>query len=146
MNSKKIGNIGEAYALAKLVELGIPVYQQFGDNEPADYLIIVSGKILKIQVKTSTTYDEKKVVFSLTSSTVHRKNGVRHKYTKQEVDAFICYDTHTSQLFIIKNTGNMTSVSIRYNKPKNNQLTNIKYSNDFLLCVETLHEIASSRG
>lgn len=41
MNSKNIGNVGEEFALAKLVELGIPVYQQFGDNEKADYLIIV---------------------------------------------------------------------------------------------------------
>ena len=56
MNSKRIGNVGEAYALAKLVEMGIPVYQQFGDNEPADYIILIDNKLLKVQVKSSDTY------------------------------------------------------------------------------------------
>ena len=48
MNSKRIGNVGEAYALARLVEMGIPVYQQFGDNEPADYIILIDNKALKV--------------------------------------------------------------------------------------------------
>lgn len=47
MNSKMIGNIGEAKILAKLVELQIPVYIQFGDNEPADYLILVNNNHIK---------------------------------------------------------------------------------------------------
>lgn len=114
MNTKRIGNIGEAYALAKLVEMGIPIYQQFGDNEPADYLIIVDGIVYKIQVKTSTTYDGKKTVFDLTSSTFHRKNGANHKYTKDEVDYFICYDAVTKQIFLVKNNGNMSGIVIRY--------------------------------
>ena len=36
MNSKRIGNIGEAKVLAKFVEMGMPVYIPFGDNEKAD--------------------------------------------------------------------------------------------------------------
>ena len=33
MTTKQLGNIGEAKALAKFVELQIPVYIPFGDNE-----------------------------------------------------------------------------------------------------------------
>ena len=142
MNSKRIGNIGEAYALAKLVELGIPVYQQFGDNEPADYIIIVNNNLLKIQVKTSTTYDGERTRFDLTSSTMHRKNGDRHKYSVGEVDAFICYDISTKEIFLIKNNGDMTTVVIRYSLPKNNQKEDINFHTDYALCVETLHEIS----
>lgn len=142
MNSKRVGNVGEAYALAKLVELGIPVYQQFGDNEPADYLIIVNNKILKVQVKSSDTYDGNKVIFDLTSSTIHCKKGNRHKYTIDEVDLFICFDIATKEIFIVKNTGNMSGITIRYTKPKNNQQTGINYATNYSLCVETLHEIS----
>lgn len=142
MNSKRIGNIGEAYALAKLVEMGIPVYQQFGDNEPADYLIIVDKAILKIQIKTSTTYNKDKVKFDLTSSTTCKKKNTKHRYSTDEVDAFICYDVNTKQLFLVKNTGNMTQIDIRYNKPKNHQTKGINYFTDYSLCVETLHEIS----
>lgn len=39
MNSKRIGNIGEAKVLAKFVEMGIPIYIPFGDDEKADLCI-----------------------------------------------------------------------------------------------------------
>ena len=142
MNSKRIGNVGEAYALARLVEMGIPVYQQFGDNEPADYIILIDNKPLKVQVKSSDTYDGDKVVFDLTSSTVHRTNGDKHKYTIEEVDIFICYDIQTKELFLVRNSGDMSGITIRYTEPKNNQQQGINYSTDFSLCVETLHEIS----
>lgn len=142
MNSKRIGNVGEAYALARLVEMGIPVYQQFGDNEPADYIILIDDKALKVQVKSSDTYDGDKVVFDLTSSTVHRTNGDKHKYTTKEVDIFICYDIQTRELFLVRNSGDMSSITIRYTEPKNNQQQGINYSINFSLCVETLHEIS----
>lgn len=145
MNSKRIGNIGEAYALAKLVELGIPVYQQFGDNEPADYIILVDNKALKVQVKSSDTYDTNKTIFDLTSSTCNKKNGVRHKYSKEEVDIFLCYDNKTKELFLVKNTGNLISFIIRYTKPKNNQIKGINFHTNYPLCVETLHEIANMK-
>lgn len=53
MNSKNVGNIGEAKTLAKFVELGIPVYIPFGDNEKADLVAEFNGKLNKIQCKTS---------------------------------------------------------------------------------------------
>lgn len=143
-NSKNVGNIGEAYVLARLVELGIPVYMQFGDNEAADYIIIVNNKPLKIQVKTSNTYDGNRVQFDLTSSTIHRKNGVKHKYSIKEIDLFICYDIKTKQLFVIKNKGEMSSFAIRYTTPNNGQTKNINFASDYTLCVETLHEISNS--
>ena len=144
LNTKKLGNIGEAKVLSSLVELGVPVYLQFGDNEPADYIIIIDNNCLKVQVKTSSTYNGENTVFDLTSSTVHRKNGVKHKYSLEEVDIFICYDEKTKQIFIVKNKGNMTSFRIRYSLPKNNQYTNINMYSDFLLSVETLQEVSKA--
>lgn len=141
MNSKRIGNIGEAYALARLVELGIPVYQQFGDNELADYIILVNNKALKVQVKTSSSFDTEKTIFDLTSSSLHRKNGTKHKYSKDEVDLFLCYDSKKKELFLVRNVGNMNSIAIRYTKPKNGQLKRINFYTDYQLCAETLYKI-----
>lgn len=141
MNSKCIGNLGEAKALARLVELGIPVYQQFGDNECADLIIIVNNTPLKVQVKTSTKGDESKVNFALTSCTFHRKRGNRHKYSIDEVDLFICLDAKKDILFIVKNTGNMSNFTIRYTPTKNNQKAQTHYFENYILCVNTLQEI-----
>lgn len=145
MDTKRLGNIGEAYALAKLVEMGIPVYQQFGDNEPADYIILIDNVPLKAQVKTSETYDGDKTIFDLTSSTMHRKNGVKHKYSKEEVDVFLCYDVKTKELFVVENTGEMSGITIRYTKSKNNQTKGINFYTDYTLCVETLHGISLTK-
>lgn len=143
MNSKRVGNIGEAFVLAKLVEMGIPVYQQFGDNEPADYIILVNNKPIKIQVKTSNSYDSDKVSFCLCSSTIHRKNGKKHKYTTEEVDAFMCYDTINKNIFLVPNT-DLYQIVIRYNEPKSNQKLNINHYKDFLLSEESLYKLSDS--
>lgn len=133
MNSKRIGNIGEAKTLCKFVELGIPVYVPFGDNEKADFIAEFNNKLNKIQVKTSMYAKDGKMIFSLVSSTSHRKNGEKHIYTKEEVDFFSLYNINRDKLFLvpISDTPN-TSIIIRYDKPKNNQAKNIHYEEDYL--------------
>ena len=146
MNSKKIGNIGEAKVLAKFVELGIPVYIPFGDNEKADLIAEFNNKLNKIQVKTSIKAEDGKMIFDLTSSTIHRKNGEKHIYTEDEIDYFACYNIERDKIFLISvEEAPNTAITIRYEKPKNNQTQGIKFEDDYLinniLCVETLHEI-----
>ena len=145
MNTKNIGNIGEVKVLAKFVELGIPVYLPFGDNEKADLVAEFNGKLNKIQVKTSIKAENGKMVFDITSSTQHRKNGVKHIYTSNEIDYFACYniDRECILLFKVDEVPN-TTITIRYEKPKNGQITGIRFEEDYLidkvLCVETLHD------
>ena len=134
MNSKSIGNVGEAKALCKFVELGIPVYIPFGDNEKADLIAEFNGKLNKIQIKTSIKAENGVMKFDLTSSTVHRNNGEKHIYTKEEIDYFICYNIERDKLFLIpvEQTGN-TAITIRYEKSRNNQTKGIRFEEDYLL-------------
>ena len=53
MTTKQLGNIGEAKTLCKFVELQIPVYQAFGDNEKSDLIADINGVLKRIQVKAS---------------------------------------------------------------------------------------------
>ena len=101
MNSKRLGNIGEAKAIAAFVENQIPVYLPFGDNEKADLIAEFNGKLNKIQVKSSEKAEDGKMIFSLVSSTAHRKNGVKHIYTSDEIDFFVCYNLKRDKLFLI---------------------------------------------
>ena len=41
------------------------------------------------------------MTFSLVSSTMHRKNGVKHKYTKEEVDYFALYNIESDTLLLV---------------------------------------------
>ena len=46
-NTTNLGNIGQAYVIAKFVELGIPVYTPIGEGYPTDLIADFKGKLNK---------------------------------------------------------------------------------------------------
>lgn len=146
MTTKQIGNVGEAIALAGFVQMQIPVYIPFGDNERADLIAEFNGKLQKIQVKTSEKCEDGKVTFSLVSSTIHRKNGVKHVYTKDEIDYFVLYNIETHMLLLVpqERVAGMKAVTFQIEwKPSRNQQEALNWK-DFtfkkIISVETVHE------
>lgn len=132
--SKRIGNLGEVKVIAKFVEYDIPVYVPFGDCEKADLVAEFNGKLQKIQVKTSVKTKNGTMVFDLTSSTAHRKNGVRHKYTKDEIDYFACYNIERDKIFLVPvKDSPSTTITIRFEEPKNHQYKNVIMEDKFLI-------------
>lgn len=118
MNSKRIGNIGEAKALAKFVELGIPVYIPFGDNESADLIAEFNGKLNKIQCKTTAAISEQSIItWNLRSIVVTTGNRYKvHNYTDKEVDYFVLYHSVLDLLLIVpfSEISNKSSISFTY--------------------------------
>lgn len=53
MDTKRLGNIGEALTQAEFVMRGIPLYLPFGENEKSDMIIDLNGKLKRVQCKTS---------------------------------------------------------------------------------------------
>ena len=113
MDTKSLGNIGEAVAIASFVKYDIPVYLPFGDNEKADLIAEFNGRLNKIQVKTSVKASDGRMIFDLTSRTTHRHNGSTHKYTPNEIDYFFCYNIERDKSSLIKYTmPNITEISL----------------------------------
>ena len=46
-------------------------------------------------------YEDGKISFSLISSTFHRKNGIKHVYTKDEIDYFSLYNIECDKLLLL---------------------------------------------
>ena len=114
------------------VKAGIPVQLPFGDNERCDLIAEFHGKLNRIQVKTCLKSIDGKSNFDLTSSTVHRKNGTKHKQSIDEVDYFFCQNIERDKSFLVKNTDvSITSITIRFEKPKNNNHKLIHQEKDF---------------
>ena len=134
MNSKRIGNIGEAKVLAKFVEMGIPIYITFGDDEKADLVAEFNGKLNKIQVKTSIKSKNGCSIFDLTSSTAHRTNGGRRKYSNSEIDYFALYSLDRDKIYLMKAPDNpMTAITIRFEDTKSGKKIGVNYESDFLI-------------
>lgn len=100
MNTKRLGNIGEVKAISKFVEMQIPVYLPFGDIEKADLIAEFNGKLNKIQVKTSESFENNSFQVDLTSSTIRKHLDYRHKYTSDEIDYFVIYNLQSDILLI----------------------------------------------
>ena len=134
MNSKRIGNIGEAKVLAKFVEMGIPIYIPFGDDEKADLIAEFDGKLNKIQVKTSIKSKNGCSIFDLTSSTAHRTNGERRKYLNSEIDYFALYSLDRDKIYLMKVPDNpMSAITIRFEDTKSGMKSRVNYESDFLI-------------
>lgn len=134
MNSKRIGNIGEAKVLAKFVEMGIPIYIPFGDDEKADLVAEFNGKLNKIQVKTSIKSKNGCSIFDLTSSTAHRTNGERRKYLNSEIDYFALYSLDRDKIYLMKVPDNpMSAITIRFEDTKSGMKSRVNYESDFLI-------------
>lgn len=129
MNSKVIGNIGEAITIAEFVRRGIPVYTSFGENERADLIAEFNGKLNKIQCRTSERFEDNVIVWRLTSST---STGV-HVYDKSEIDYFSLYNIESKILLLvpIEIINGRKSINVPIPYRKTNQNTPLNYE-DYL--------------
>ena len=131
-NSRKIGNMGEAVALAEFIKHGIEVYCPFGQNTPVDMLIYAKGDFLKIQVKTTKIVKNNCMKFELC-----RTNGFTGKstpYKKEEVDYVFLYCIENDYRGIVpfEEIANKRQLCLRIGKTKNNQTKGVNKADTFL--------------
>lgn len=129
-STKAIGNIGEAKVLAKFVELGIPVYMPFGDNERADLLVEFANKIYKVQIKTASGSNNGAIRFDLTTNTQQSGETHKHVYTNDEIDLFACYSIERDKVYIIPANG-QHNITIRFDSEHGSPNSN--YENDCII-------------
>lgn len=131
-NSRMVGNIGESVAISEFVKFGIPVFMPFGQNTPVDLLVCVSGKFLKIQVKTTENAKDDVMKFDIARTNGFTKE--RNPYLKDEVDYFFlyCIENEYKGLIEFKQLKSLTQINIRCNKPKNNQIKGINFADEYL--------------
>ena len=134
MTTKQIGNIGEAAVLSAFVEQSIPVYIPFGDNEKADLIAEFHGRLNRIQVKTSTGINNGTYITDLRSCKNHKTTPETFYYTSKDIDYFAIYNLTRKVVCLIPVTeAPKSTISLRYEEPKNNQNKNIKLEKDYLL-------------
>lgn len=93
-----------------------------------------NGKLNKIQVKTSIKSKNGCSIFDLTSSTAHRTNGGRRKYSNSEIDYFALYSLDRDKIYLMKAPDNpMTAITIRFEDTKSGKKIGVNYESDFLI-------------
>lgn len=138
MNYKNIGEIGQAIAIGELGKLGIKVAVPLSDNLPFDLVAIIDTRLLKLQIKSSSSLTREGAI-SFRISTTNFYKGTRKRYNTNEIDLLIGVDLLDNHLYVFGPEIFTTSetISIRKTPPKNGQSVNIKMASDYILNKDT---------
>ena len=131
MNTSQIGNLGELKVIEACLKNGIQVFIPFGDGNVVDMILLVNGKCLRAQVKSSNTGEDGKITFATSSSKSTRTNGERHQYTKDEIDVFIFYSYIYDELYVMDvKDAPKSSVILRHDDPKV-KINTMRFTKDY---------------
>jgi len=90
MDTKLKADIAESAVITALLKRGFKVLKPVGDRLPYDLAIDISGKLVRIQVKSAWYYDGSYTVDSRRTKT-NRRQMVRVRYGENDFDFAIIY-------------------------------------------------------
>lgn len=133
LNSKQKGNLTELQCLTAFYEQGCHVSLPYGENSRYDMIVDVNGKLLRVQVKTSSLKkeDENAIEFSCRSTRVNSQGTVSNKYTSDEIDYFATF--WKGVCYLIPITECSVSKTLRFAPPKSGQIKGISFAKDYEL-------------
>ena len=132
IDTKIKGNLTEMECMTAFMELGFEVSIPFGEDSRYDFIADVNDKLYKIQCKTSSTDDNGKT-FKFSCRSSHKKKGknINTHYSSKDVDYFCTTWDGKTYLVPISECETACSKRLRIEKPKNNQIANIIYADDY---------------
>lgn len=131
VNTSRVGNLGELKVIEACLKHGIQVFIPFGDGSVVDMILVVNGRCLRAQVKSSNTGRNGKITFATSSSKSTRTNGERHQYTVDDIDVFIFYSHMYDELYLMDvKEAPKSCVILRHDDPKV-KLSTMKFTKDY---------------
>ena len=135
LTSKQKGNLTELQCLTAFMAEGYGVSIPYGDNAKYDFIADVDGKLLKIQVKTSSQKDGGGAInFSCRSTHVNCKGVTNERYSANDIDFFATYWNNQCYLVPIKECS--TEKTLRFIPPISGQLKGISFAVDYELAKQ----------
>lgn len=133
LTAKQKGNLTELQCLTAFYEQGCHVSLPYGENSRYDMIVDVDGKLLRVQVKTSSIKngDVNAIEFSCRSSHVN-SNGVKNiRYSENEIDYFATYWNNKCYLIPVKECS--VTKTLRFAPPKSGQIKGISFAIEYEL-------------
>jgi hypothetical protein len=143
-HSKQKGNIGQSATIKEIHKLGLNVFVELGDNSKVDLIVEKNGKLVTIQVKYSTEFEDR-VVLPLRKA---GPNGYRYSYTENDVDVFSVYLPSADKVIFVPSKlacQNNRMFTIRFKPSKNKQSKGIHLIGEFENLQQILDQTISSR-
>jgi len=141
---QKRGQAAEAIVKSELVSRGISVLTPDYDNEPYDIVVEVDDSFYRIQIKTAFEATTNGAVRFRTRSTRTKSSGYEREGYGGSIDLFAVYAPTYDETYLIpiEETAK-TQMTIRYERPKNGNVKNINWHENYLL-DEVLPSLSSN--
>lgn len=132
LNTVSIGDIGEAVAQMKFIKNGCVVSKPLTNNARYDFIVEISNKLYRVQVKTTDTVKDGKMEFATKTTNYSKGSWKSNAYSINEVDLFFFYCVENEWCGLYPITENMKQLTtLRISAPKNNQVKGITFASDY---------------
>jgi hypothetical protein len=101
MDTNQKGDIAEAKAVSRFMELGYTISEPINDHSRYD-LVVDDGELHKVQVKYASMDDEGGICVSIKSSNPNTKTSKDKTYSPDEVDAYAIYCPETEKVYWVE--------------------------------------------
>ena len=119
MNKSEIGTLGELKVIEQCIKHGIQVFRPFGDGNRIDLILIVNGKCIRTQVKSSTMDEDGVITFKTCSTSSNHGENPTHYYTKDDIDIYMFYSYAYDEVYCMKvEEVAKGSTTLRHKAPK----------------------------
>lgn len=129
-NPKAVGEVSEAFVLARLIELGYSVALPFGNNQRYDFIVDDGSALRRMQVKTGRLRDGR-ILFSTNS--VNGFTG-EHRGYLGEADDFLVYCAETNEIYRVPvdECGHLRHGSLRFLPRQTSSKTAVRWAADYV--------------
>ena len=137
LSAKEKGNLTELKCITAFYELGYQVSIPYGENSRYDFIADVNGKLIRVQVKTSSLKRDTQgaISFATASTRINSTQNITRRYTKNEIDYFATYWNNQCYLIPVEETASREK-TLRFEPPANGQIRGITFAKDYELEVQ----------
>ena len=132
LTTNQMGWLAEAAVIHECAKLGVPVAKPL-DDQRYDLVLDLGTRFLRVQCKWSPRIGDVIAVRTRTCRRAREGRLIHRGYKPGEIDAIAAYcaENGTSYLLPIELSVNRTSVQLRLEPTKNNQVSGIRWARDF---------------
>lgn len=134
MNTVMIGDIGESLAIASFTKAGFIVSKPLSNNASYDLIVEYNNRLYKVQVKTTNSEKDGKMVFATKTTNYTRGKWASNSYSKNEVDLFFlyCVENEWCGIYLVDESETIpVELNIRIVPPKNGQKIGIRFAENY---------------
>jgi hypothetical protein len=132
MTTNQKGAIAETAVVHAATKLGIDIYMPVSEGGRHDFILDLSGRLVRLQVKWGALYGD--VIIVRCRSCRRTRQGLLHRgYTPDEIDAFAAYCMEADRCYYlpIEEFTRSQAIQLRIAPARNNQRQGINWAKDY---------------